>query len=153
MEDQYISATEMIVRDIAIPYTTNVTSSIHKPVVGGLFELCKNMMQLLHTIRQFIGVFHDNTSTYSEFPWDQRRVHPYWSEPLLCQAYLNPILFAWGRKNMDVLWATNFITSWNDLARNFLIRFFHLENIEAVKRYINLMRKRRRKFSPSLGKV
>ncbi|XP_049381161.1 uncharacterized protein LOC125845656 [Solanum stenotomum] len=34
---------EMKVRDVAIPQTSNVTSSIQKPAPGGIFELKKNM--------------------------------------------------------------------------------------------------------------
>ena len=40
---------EMKVKDVAIPQTTNITSSIQKHAPDGRFELKKNMVKLLHT--------------------------------------------------------------------------------------------------------
>lgn len=64
MEDQDTPTIEMTGRDFAIPRTTNVTLSSHKPVVGRQYELSENMMQLLHTIGQFIDVFHEDRQVH-----------------------------------------------------------------------------------------
>ncbi|XP_049390990.1 uncharacterized protein LOC125855316 [Solanum stenotomum] len=51
----------MKVRDVVIPQTTNVTSSIQKPAPGGMFELKQNMVQLLHTNGDiFVGTDRSN---------------------------------------------------------------------------------------------
>ena len=60
-ENQYLPTVmeEMKVRDVEIPLTTNVTSSIQKPELGGRFELKQNMVQLRHTNMQFSGLSHE----------------------------------------------------------------------------------------------
>lgn len=131
MEDQDTPTIEMTARDFAIPRTTNVTLSSHKPVVGRQYELSENMMQLLHTIGQFIDVFHED-----------RQVHIQKFLEISDTFYLLGEEKIW--LNSD---PTNFINSQDDLARKFFIRCFHLENSEAEKRHIKLMKKRRRKFA------
>ncbi|XP_049400024.1 uncharacterized protein LOC125864138 [Solanum stenotomum] len=51
---------EMKVRDVAIPRTTNVTSSIQKPAPDGRFELKRNVVQLLHINGQFTILSHED---------------------------------------------------------------------------------------------
>lgn len=51
---------EMKVRDVSIPQTTNVTSTIQKPTLGERFELKKNIVKLLHTNGQFTVISHED---------------------------------------------------------------------------------------------
>lgn len=44
VEEVPLLITARAVRDVAIPYTTNVTNSIHRLLVGGRFELNQDMM-------------------------------------------------------------------------------------------------------------
>ncbi|XP_055814216.1 uncharacterized protein LOC129883617 [Solanum dulcamara] len=48
------------VRDMAVPLTANVTSSIQKPLARGKFELKQNMVQLLYSNGQFTGLPHED---------------------------------------------------------------------------------------------
>lgn len=45
-----------IVREVEMPLTTNMTSTIGRPTIGSRFELKQNMVQLLHSSGQFIGL-------------------------------------------------------------------------------------------------
>ncbi|KAH0636352.1 hypothetical protein KY285_036104 [Solanum tuberosum] len=68
-QDEPVVMAEMKVRDVAIPRTTNVTSCIQKPGVGGTFELKKSMVELLHTIRQFTDLSHEDPQVHIQnFP-------------------------------------------------------------------------------------
>lgn len=42
-------ATARPVRKVEIKLTNNVTNNIHRPTMGGQFELKQNMVQLFHT--------------------------------------------------------------------------------------------------------
>ena len=61
-ENQYLPTVmeEMKVRDVAIPHTTNVTSSTQKSVRGGRFQLKYNMVQLLYTNKLFTGLSYED---------------------------------------------------------------------------------------------
>ncbi|XP_075109030.1 uncharacterized protein LOC107807642 [Nicotiana tabacum] len=103
----------------------NVTSSIVKPRITGHFELKQSMIQLLHANGQFIGlpnkdpqqhilIFLEISDTYitNGFTPD----------------YVRLTLFPFSLFGKAKRWLkaepANSITSWNDLARKFLVRFF-----------------------------
>ncbi|XP_075081450.1 uncharacterized protein LOC142166333 [Nicotiana tabacum] len=115
----------MVVQEVAMPSIANVTSSIVKPRITGHFELKQSMIQLLHANGQFMGLpredpqqhilnFLEISDTYIT-----NRVTP---------DYVRLTLFPFSLLGEAKRWLkaepANSITSWNDLARKFLARFF-----------------------------
>ncbi|XP_070023128.1 uncharacterized protein [Nicotiana sylvestris] len=87
----------MAVQEVVMPSFANVTSSRVKPRITGHFELKQSMIQLLHANMQFMD-------------------------------YVRLTLFPFSLLGKAKRWLkaepTNSITTWNDLARKFLARFF-----------------------------
>nr|XP_016453011.1 PREDICTED: beta-D-glucosyl crocetin beta-1,6-glucosyltransferase-like [Nicotiana tabacum] len=88
----------MAVQEVAMSSIANITSSFVKPRITGHFELKQSMIQLLHSN----GQVTPNYVRLTLFPFSLLGKAKRWlkAEP------------------------TNSITSWNDLARKFLARFF-----------------------------
>ncbi|XP_070017086.1 uncharacterized protein LOC142172439 [Nicotiana tabacum] len=87
----------MTVQEVARPSITSVTSSIVMPIITGHFELKQRMIQLLHANRQFMDYVRLTLFPFSLLGEAKRWLK---AEP------------------------ANSITSWDDLARKFLARFF-----------------------------
>nr|XP_009624320.1 uncharacterized protein LOC104115401 [Nicotiana tomentosiformis] len=87
----------MVVQEVAMPSIANVTSSIVKPRITGHFELKQSMIQLLHANGQFMDYVRLTLFPFSLLGEAKRWLK---AEP------------------------ANSITSWNDLSRKFLARFF-----------------------------
>lgn len=54
----------MTSREVAIPFMMNLTSLFQKPAVGGNFELKQNMVYLLISSGQFIGLSHKDPQVH-----------------------------------------------------------------------------------------
>ncbi|KAK4716168.1 hypothetical protein R3W88_014506 [Solanum pinnatisectum] len=116
---------EMDVRDMAIQQTTNVTSSIQKPSASGRFELNQNMVQLLHTNGQFTGLSHEDPRVYIQ---NFLEINDTYTPTGVNSDYVRLTLFPFSLLGEAKRWLNsepeNSITTWDDLARKFLIRFF-----------------------------
>ncbi|XP_055824226.1 uncharacterized protein LOC129892666 [Solanum dulcamara] len=114
-----------IVRDVAVPLTANVTSSIQKPPAGGRFELKQNMVQLLYSNGQFTGLTHEDPKVHIQnFLEISDTYTPIGVSPDYVRLTLFPFSLIGEAKRWLKSEPPNSITSWNDLARKFLIRFF-----------------------------
>jgi len=126
--------TEMKVRDVAIPQTTNVASSIQKPAAGGRFELKQNMVQLLHTNGKFTGLSHEDPRVYIQ---NFLEINNTYTSTGVNSDYVRLTLFLFSLLGEAKMWLNsepaNSITSWDDLARKFLIRFFPSGKIAKLK--------------------
>jgi len=113
------------VRDVEVPFTANLASSIRKPPPGGRFELKQNMVHILHTNGQFTGlpredrqihlrIFIEITNTYIPIG--------------VSSDYVRLTLFPYSLLGAARRWLDseppNSITTWDDLAKKFLSRFF-----------------------------
>lgn len=113
------------VRDVAVPLTTYLASSVRKPPSGGRFELKRSMVQILHSNGQFTCLpsevpeihfrnFIDITNTYI---------------PIRASMdYVRLTLFSYSligasRRCLDSE-PPKSINSWNDLENKFLSQFF-----------------------------
>jgi len=124
-QDPPVEMAEMKVRDVAIPQTTNVTSSIQKPAAGGNFELKQNMVQLLHTNGQFTGLSHEDPRVHIQ---NFLEISDTYTPMGVNSDYVRLTLFPFSLLGEAKRWLNsepaNSITTWDDLARKFLIRFF-----------------------------
>ncbi|KAH0636433.1 hypothetical protein KY289_036348 [Solanum tuberosum] len=116
---------EMKVKDVAIPRTTSVTSIIQKPEVDGRFELKQSMVQLLHTNGQFTGLTHEDPQVHIQ---KFLEISDTYTPTRVNVDYVRLTLFSFSLLGEAKKWLnsepTNSITSWDDLARKFLINVF-----------------------------
>lgn len=113
------------IREVAIPLATNVTSSIRKPNAGGRFELKQNMVQLLHSSGQFTGLPSEDPQQYIR---SFLEISDTYIPAGVSTDYVRLKLFPFSLLGEAKRWLhsepPNSITTYDDLARNFLIRFF-----------------------------
>ncbi|KAK4718109.1 hypothetical protein R3W88_016447 [Solanum pinnatisectum] len=116
---------EMKVRDEVILCTTNVTSCIEKPEAGGRFELKQSMVQLLHTNGQFTDLSHEDPTVHIH---NFLEISDTYTPAGVNVDYVRLTLFPFSLLGEAKRWLNsepaNSITSWDDLARKFLIIFF-----------------------------
>ncbi|XP_070057170.1 uncharacterized protein [Nicotiana tomentosiformis] len=115
----------MVVQEVAMPSIANVTSSIVKTRITGHFELKHRMIQLHYANGQFIGLPHEDPQQHIlnfleiSDTYITNGVTPY---------YVRLTLFTFSLFGEAKRWLkaepANTITSWNDLARKVLARFF-----------------------------
>ncbi|XP_070008742.1 uncharacterized protein [Nicotiana sylvestris] len=114
----------MVVQEVDAQHA-NVTSNIVKPRITRNFELKQSMIQLLHANGQFMGLPHEDPQQHIlnfleiSDTYITNGVIPY---------YVRLTLFPFSLLGEAKLWLkaepANSITTWNDLARKFLARFF-----------------------------
>ncbi|XP_049406133.1 uncharacterized protein LOC125869732 [Solanum stenotomum] len=113
------------VRDVAVPLTANLTSSIRKPPPGGRFELKQSMVQILQTNGQFTGLPHVDPQVHLRTFIDITNTYI----PIgVSSDYVRLTLFPYSLLGAARHWLDseppNSITTWDDLAKKFLSRFF-----------------------------
>ncbi|XP_049347870.1 uncharacterized protein LOC125812419 [Solanum verrucosum] len=113
------------VRDVAVPLTANLASSIRKPPPGGRFELKQNMVHILHTNGQFTGLPHEDPQVHLRTFIDITNTYI----PIgVSSDYVKLTLFPYSllgaaRRSLDSE-PPNSITTWDDLAKKFLSQLF-----------------------------
>ena len=113
------------VRDVAIPLTANLASSIRKPPPGGRFELKQSMVQILHTNGQFTGLPHEDPQMHLRTFIEITNTYI----PIgVSSDYVRLTLFPYSLLGAARRWLDfeppNSITTWDDLAKKFLSQFF-----------------------------
>ncbi|XP_075097929.1 uncharacterized protein LOC142175246 [Nicotiana tabacum] len=115
----------MVVQEVAMPIIANVTSSIMKPRITGHFELKKSMIQLLHANGQFMGLPHEDPQQHI---LNFLEISDTYITNGVTPDYVRLTLFPFSLLGEAKRWLkaepANSITTWNDLARKFLVRFF-----------------------------
>ncbi|XP_070014908.1 uncharacterized protein [Nicotiana sylvestris] len=115
----------MAVQEVAIPSISNVTSSIVKPRITGHFELKQSMIQLLHANGQFMGLPHEDPQQHM---LNFLEISDTYITNGITPDYVRLTLFPFSLLGEAKRWLkvepANSITTWNDLARKFLARFF-----------------------------
>nr|XP_009770100.1 PREDICTED: uncharacterized protein LOC104220838 [Nicotiana sylvestris] len=115
----------MAVQEVAMPSIANVTSSIVKPRITGHFELKQSMIQLLHANGQFMGLPHEDPQQHI---LNFLEISDTYITNGVTPDYVRLTLFPFSLLGEAKRWLkaepANSITSWNDLARKFLARFF-----------------------------
>nr|XP_009592613.1 uncharacterized protein LOC104089426 [Nicotiana tomentosiformis] len=114
----------MGVQEVAMPIA-NVTSSIVKPRITGHFELKQSMIQLLHASGQFMGLPHEDPQQHIlNFLEISDTYITNGFTPDYVRLTLFPLSLLGEAKQWLKAEPANSITSWNDLARKLLARFF-----------------------------
>nr|XP_009796630.1 PREDICTED: uncharacterized protein LOC104243174 [Nicotiana sylvestris] len=115
----------MAVQEVAMPNIANVTSSIVKPRITGHFELKQSMIQLLHANRQFMGLPHEDSQQHI---LNFLEISDTYITNGVTPDYVRLTLFPFSLLGEAKRWLkeepANSITTWNDLVRKFLARFF-----------------------------
>ncbi|XP_075109249.1 uncharacterized protein LOC142181035 [Nicotiana tabacum] len=115
----------MAIQEVEMPRIANVTSSIVKPRIIGHFELKQSMIQLLHANRQFMGLPHEDPQQHI---LNFLEISDTYITNGITPDYVRLTLFPFSLLGEAKRWLkvepTNSITTWNDLARKFLARFF-----------------------------
>ncbi|XP_075074787.1 uncharacterized protein LOC142162341 [Nicotiana tabacum] len=115
----------MAVQKVAMPIIANVTSSIVKPRITGHFELKQSMIQLLHANGQFMGLPHEDPQHHI---LNFLEISDTYITNGVTPDYVRLTLFPFSLLGEAKRWLkaepANSITTWNDLARKFLERFF-----------------------------
>ena len=113
------------VREVAVPLPTNLTSPIQRPAAGGNFELKHNMVQLLISSGQFVGLSHEDPQVHLQTFIELTDIFtPTGVTPDYVRLTLFPHSLLGEAKRWLNAEPANSITSWDDLAKKFLIRFF-----------------------------
>ncbi|XP_070002544.1 uncharacterized protein [Nicotiana sylvestris] len=115
----------MTVQEVAMPSIANVTSSIVKPRITGHFELKQSMIHLLHANGQFMGLPHEDPQQHI---LNFLEISDTYITNGVTRDYVRLTIFPFSLLGEAKRWLkaepTNTITSWNDLARKFLAKFF-----------------------------
>nr|XP_016508613.1 PREDICTED: uncharacterized protein LOC107826172 [Nicotiana tabacum] len=115
----------MAVQEVAMPSVANVTSSIVKPRITGHLELKQSMIQLLHANGQFMGLPHEDPKQHI---LNFLEISDTYITNGVTPDYVRLTLFPFSLLGEAKRWLkaepANSITTWNDLARKFLARFF-----------------------------
>ncbi|XP_009771790.1 uncharacterized protein [Nicotiana sylvestris] len=115
----------MVVQEVAMPSISNVTSSIVKPRITGHFELKQSMIQLLHANGQFMGLPHEDPQQHI---LNFLEISDTYITNGVTPDYVRFTLFPFSLLGEAKRWLkaepANSITTWNDLAKKFLARFF-----------------------------
>lgn len=110
---------------MAILRTTNITNNIQRPSAGRKFELKQSIVQLLHTNGQFIKLPHEDPQVHLQNFFVINDTYILLGVlPDYMQLTLFPFSLLEEAKRKLKSEPPNSITSWDDLARKFLIRFF-----------------------------
>lgn len=114
-----------LIREVAVLLTNHVTNSIRKLEPSGRFELKLNMVQLLNSVGLFHGLSHEDP---------QQHIQTFLEISDTCISkvvnfdYVRLTLFPFSLMEEAKRWLHSgpppSITSWEDLAQKFLIRFF-----------------------------
>ncbi|XP_016487054.1 uncharacterized protein LOC107807225 [Nicotiana tabacum] len=108
-----------------MPSIANVTSSIVKPKITRYFELKQSMIQLLHANEEFMGVPHEDSQQYI---LNFLEISDTYITNGVTPDYVRLTLFLFSLVGEIKRWLkaepANSITSWNNLVRKFLARFF-----------------------------
>lgn len=113
------------VRDVAIPLTANLASSIRKHPPGGRFELKQNMVQILHANGQFTCLPHEDPQLHIRNFIDITDTYiPLGVSP----DYVRLTLFVYSLLGAARQWLDSeppkSITTWDGLTKKFLSRFY-----------------------------
>nr|XP_009779683.1 PREDICTED: uncharacterized protein LOC104228837 [Nicotiana sylvestris] len=115
----------MAIREVAMPNIANVTSNIVKPRITGHFELKQSMIQLLHANGQFMGLPNEDPQQHI---LNFLEISDTYITNGVTPDYVRLTLFPFSLLCEGKRWLkaelANSITSWNELARKFLARFF-----------------------------
>nr|XP_016456136.1 PREDICTED: uncharacterized protein LOC107780132 [Nicotiana tabacum] len=108
-----------------MPSIANITSSIVKPRITRYFEFKQSMIQLLHPNGQFMGLPHEDPQQHI---LNFMEISDTYITNEVISDYVRLTLFPFSPLGEAKRWLksepANSITSWNDLARKFLARFF-----------------------------
>ncbi|XP_070056900.1 uncharacterized protein [Nicotiana tomentosiformis] len=115
----------LAVQEVVMPSISNVTSSIVKPRISGHCDLKQSMIQLLHANVQFMGLPHEDPKQHI---LNFLEISDTYITNRVTSDYVRLTLFPFSLLGEAKRWLksepTNSITSWNDLARKIVARFF-----------------------------